>query len=670
MRMVEKQTPPRRAVYALVSVTMAVMVFIYLVLYPNLTAALLPSHVLGLVAFMLMGGGLLALGVGMMRAPARVDAVLSHVKALPRLLVWPIALLFTLPMLQAANVLQRQFNVLTLIPLYAVVLLTALGLIAWREWGERGVLPLDVGRDSRGALRLALMFALVSFAANIIIMDGFGISSGIDAPLYVLQGEYLFDQSYMKIGLGWQGLPYRVMNYLTRTSESPVALLLLHAGLMAAAVAAVVYLTSRRNLLLGVMVGVFLSLDPTWLAANRGIQTEGPTMALALICLTVVVSHVTQAKTMSKISLLLVGCFYAAAISIRVYNLVFLGVFIAVYWLYLRPRMHTLYLAVGMALVLLFTLMFNLWRYQAFSFSVINSFNYDAALFVVGLYDPANGPVSTEYQTKLQTCFPDIDAYNGDFVAYLAAQEGAYPYYVIRYSPPAADCMQTTAETMSALMREMTRAKPLQYITTLFEQNSAAFALAFDPILIIPNALIGFDNHIVRSGIRCDWCDALGRTPRKMQLQDTLFQWFVRKFTLVRQPYLLLPVEANIPQYMGNLPVQSPANLSVSNYEQWYYQDTDYCTTGESCISLAVIVAWFLWAGFVFITTRGALRLLVLLAFLFIHLQVGLVTVGFMFDARYALAYTPLMLLIGVVGWVTIGAGVWQLFTPKKGQQA
>lgn len=656
---------------AIVLLALGALTLAYLVLYPNLAASLLPSHALGLVTFVLMGGGLLALGIGMMRAPARLDAILMRVKALPRPLVWLIALVFTLPMLQAANVLQVTFNALTLIPLYAVVLLTALGLVAWREWGERGALPLDAGRDSRRALRLALIFALLTLAANYFVIWGFHISSGVDMARYTIWGQKLFDPTVTEQILLWDSFPYLLIHNLTRSEQSPVGIMSANALLMTLAVFAFTYVIARRNVWLAGCIGLALALDFTWLAANRGVQTEGPTSASLILTLALLTYYVTTSKPSRKLTLFLLGGVYAFMLAIRVSNLVLLFPIGFVYGFNKRMRSKVVYLVLGFLIVIIGFMGFNLWRYGTPSLSQATSVNFDASLFIVGMFEPSNGEISQDYQARLLRCYPEIAADDYDFRRFLARQTEEYPYTFLR-DPDVIACLGIDTQVYSRLMFEAIRAKPLDFIYTQFAQNSAAFALAFDPVIVTEKTLIGFSNVLpMKSRFDiCEWCVNFINREQLLDIQHPFWQGMANIYSALRQPYLLWGVQPNVPQYMGNLPVQSPHGVTINRYEQWFYRDSDYCTGDQPCISLSVAVAWFLWLGFVFTITRKWMRFVVGMAALFIHLLLGLATVGFMFEARYALAYMPLMLLIGVIGWVTIGAGVWQLFTQKEGKQA
>ncbi len=640
----------------------------YLVLYPDFVAALWPTHALGVAAFVALGAGFMALGVG------RVRSVWAWIKGVPRPLVWLMALIFALPMLHAANVLQVRFNALTLIPLYAVVLGGVLGLVAWREWGERGVLPLDAGRDSRGALRLALIFALVSLAANLVIAWAFGAGLAPDSYDYVRHGAYLFDTS-VPLAFRWRTFPYSVIPFLGQANDNAFGTLFLHGLLSAVAVGAIVYVLGRRNRVLSAAVGLFLASDPVWLGANRYVMTEGPTVSYLLLALALLIHHQSRGRHLKKGGLLLAGAFYAWALYVRAANLPLMLVIVLFYIVVVHKPAKLLYLVSGMFMMLAVFIVFNGWRYQLPTLTSNSAVNYDGTLFVSGLYDPHAGNVSRLWDGRVRMCFPQIDTqYGGDFLAYIDARSSYYDLFRIRTNLCVYENGFTgAANTYAAMLSETVRANPIGYVAKQLEQNSASFAIVHDPLLLTEVQLYGFTAKTVKAASnivpRCTWCDTLTVTP-PVDLRDSFWQTLMPTLAAIRQPYLFTGVTPHIPSYLGGLENQQDVQIwgFGTGYQVFGLPDrAAYCNgRGEHpCVSLSILVAWLLWVGFVWILSRGAMRWLVSLTFVFLHWVILSTTLGYYLEPRYATMIAPLMLLIAVIGWVTVGAGVWQLLTRK-----
>jgi hypothetical protein len=587
-------------------------------------------------------------------------------KGAPRPLVWLAALLFALPMLHAANVLQVRFNALTLIPLYAVVLGGVLGLVAWREWGERGVLPLDAGRDSRGALRLALIFALVSMAANYFVVWGFGYTMAGDSPLYVEYGRTLFDPSN-ELPLLWRTLPYSFLVFLGFPNSGPFGIISLQIALSALAVFSMVWVLARRNVTLAVGVGFFLALDPVWIGTHRYIMNESASNAMFVLMLALLVSQLTRGRTVSKLELFLAGVAYAWAFYLRASNLVLLIVVVLAYLWATKTLRPLLYLVLGMGLTLMGAMLFNGWRYGTPVLSHDSAVNFDGSLIMAGDYAPENGPASQEFAQVVAGCLPEVvTQYQGDFLAYARTRESYWEAFGLRTNECFIDAMGSPTRVFTDLWFEALRANPIRLAEHQIEQHSAAFAIRQDSALLERVQLYGYNlgltppyNTRLQS---CWWCND-ARYPVQLDIDTAFGRALLTVTQSIRQPYLVWGGAPNIPIYLGGFVTQQGVQVWGNGDAYRIFglpSPASYCVSGQPCVSLGVVASWLLWAGFVWILSRGAVRWLVSLAFVFLHWVILSTTLGYYLEPRYATMIAPLMLLIAVIGWVTIGAGLWQ----------
>ncbi len=647
-------------------------------LFPNFVGILWPYHALTIVVFAGLGVALIGLSLVVLRASHQLEGLTKRFKRIPRLIVWVAVLLVMLPLLQAANVLQQQMNALTLIPLYTIVLGTALAVIVWRENGERGVMPLVHGRDRRGALRLALLFALVSMAANYVVLWGFGYTMAGDSPLYVEYGRALFDPTN-ELPLLWRTLPYSLLVFLGLPNSGPFGILTLQIVVSASAVFALVYLIARHSQILAIAVGLFLSLDMVWLATHRYLMTESASIAMLMLAMVLAVHHLTRASQVRLWHLSAAGAFYAWAFYLRASNLVLLGVIVLAYLLVMRSGRRLLYLVVGMVFTLFVMVLFNGWRYRTPVLTHDSAINFDGALFIVGLYDRDNGPQSQRFEDVARECIPEIDVhFEGDLLAYLTMRDNYWDVFSLRPNVCITDAIGSPTRVFSDLMGEALRADPLHVVTRQAEQNSAAFALLQDTALLYDVQLYGYDvglNPPYNTRLQsCDWCNT-AQYDAQMSLKTPLGEALTAVFQVVRQPYLLWGTQPQVPQYLGGLHNQQSVIVwgNGTAYALFGLSSPQaYCDAdgAHPCISLSVVIAWFLWVGFVFSTSRGLMRWVVGLAFVFIHWVVLSTTLGYYLEPRYATMFAPFMLLISVVGWVNIGAACWCLLPQTREGQA
>jgi 4-amino-4-deoxy-L-arabinose transferase-like glycosyltransferase len=477
-------------------------------------------------------------------------------------------------------------------------------------------------------LILALGFGLLALMRDAFLVWGYRYSISPDSIGYIALGEILLNRSlplssaalgeqalaFDATSLNTRTLPYPLMNALAHPASSPLGLVWAQIAIGSAAVAALVYVVSRRDRLLGIVSGALLALNPLWGALNRTVLTEGLFTSFHVLSLAILLHHFHRRERASSWGLPLAGVLYGWTFTFRPTGLPLLILMPILYlWITRSWRKAGWVLAGGLAVVLA-SGSFYWWRtgqYRLFGEGGI----YSAfPLFTHHLFSAENGPVSSRIDEGLRAC--------DGLVEYSAFTRNERNTIIKgQYIP----CLQSQGWSEAEIADQFGEA----YREGVLSHPTAfAAAVAYDNALFLTYPVMeGLPEQLEPLIGRClgyDWCETVTDTR--------------------------LPHDGEVSQLI----------VSVASYPTQLYRLLGPRAGGDQTV--ADLFAWLILIGLLILSTRGSARFLTLVCAAFVHYLSLAVSVGFIYLPRYTYVLSPFHELLSALLLLTL----IRAFVPRR----
>jgi hypothetical protein len=481
----------------------------------------------------------------------------------------------------------------------------------------------DDSRNSKPARILAITFTVLVFLRGALIVWAFSFGYYRDSNLYVNLGKTLFQRGG-PFSSGVVTFPYPFFNAITNSSGNPLVLIWLQILIGALAVGWLVYVLTKINPILAVVIGLLLVIDLVWGAINRNVMTEGLFVSFNILSLAFLVNHYGRRKTISMGELFLVGLLYGWTFIFRPSNLFLTFLIIPLYlWLTYSWR-KTAAVSAGMLAIYLVLGLFNLWNSGEFRIMGQTGYYTGSPLFVYRLFATENGPASQQLGDYLSGCMPDIDYSNAMEPTAGGAKNNEVLYG--QFLPCLASnglSLDQTSDLITRAYVESIKSRPLFYTAVLIREGTTF--LKYNVPYILRFYLKPEQNN------RCDdyaWCENIRQSRYSWGASLPFTRLYERAATKLFQIHLLL--------------IQ-PLNLLFPKNS-----------------NLPFLAAWLVLIFFLLLATRNSTRFLVIACLLFIHYLILSVISGYGFLERYASILTPFYIILSGTALVTAGTLAWK----------
>jgi hypothetical protein len=436
------------------------------------------------------------------------------------------------------------------------------------------------------------LFAVILWVRDFFLLWGFSYHISGDSYEYIYLGSVILNRSIPLEGVisNIYAVSYPLLNMLTNSDANLYLLLCLQIIIGGLSVGAMVYALARRKISLSILVGVLFSLDILWGSINRLVQTESLFMNSLILSIAVVLIHFERREQTSIKELIAAGVLFGWTFIIRPAG-VYLFFLVPPLYLWLtRSWKKAAFTTVSLLAVFFCVGLFNLWRVGTFRLYGQGGAYMAWPLFTYQILDSENGPASYTLISEIEACAGSIDT------------KGYYKNEVVDdffdvFVPCLAEAGHSEdeiADLFGTAYIEGIRQHPIRYGSALLYEGSA--------YLTYPTMQLSVFQLGTGQGI---WGDSVYIPEPRFEADTPAINTVANILTYINKSFLLFAPRR------GN--------------EQ----------------TIADIFAWFMFSGFLLITTRGRDRFLVVMCLLVIHYMAFATVAGHIFLPRYTIVLSP-----------------------------
>ena len=252
--------------------------------------------------------------------------------------------------------------------------------------------------DQRRVVILATLVAVIGVVKAMILAAIYGFAASTDTD------TYLWPQ-----WTALRSLPYPLMMAITNVAQTPWVLIGLQIVLGAIALWVIIYTIGKIHWGLAIVLGILLSLDLNWTFSNLQLLTEGPTITFLVLSFACLLNHWQRRKIVKGWELIVAGMLYTWTVTMRPSLIFMMFPLILVYLWLLRPLQRNAWLVLGIAVVVVPTLLVNVMLVQRVRLYGGGGLYVGWPLFQYHLYQPENGNTSLKLDQEVRKCYPNID---------------------------------------------------------------------------------------------------------------------------------------------------------------------------------------------------------------------------------------------------------------------